>query len=381
MSPGTPAVRTVPLPRVEIVEEGMREGMQIEDAAIPVADRVELLNALSGTGLRQIVVGSFVRADWVPQMALVEQVIERMRVVPGVRYTALALNAKGVERRSRFVPPLTVDTAPRLEVHACDVFVRRNTNRSQADEIARWPEVVQTAAAAGATEATVRVNAAFGSNFVGDIAIGEVLDHMTAMIARWDTAGIPVRTVWLGDPMGWNTPLAVEALLTEIQRRWPSIHRFHLHLHDQRGAALVSAYAAIRAARPEDTVVLDASIGGVGGCPYCGNGRATGMIATEDLVDMLEEMGVDTGVDRDALIEAAVLAERVFGHRLYGKTALAGRRPRGSMLYPPDMPFVETLEEASHFRSGPSVYAGQRVPWREPIRSPQLEQAEAVVRG
>jgi hydroxymethylglutaryl-CoA lyase len=107
------------------------------------------------------------------------------------------------------------------------------------------------------------------------------------------------------------------------------------------------------------------------------------MIATEDLVDMLEEMGVDTGVDRDAVIEAAVLAERVFGHRLYGKVALAGRRPRGAMLYPPDMPFVETLEEASHFRNGPGVYAGQRVPWREPIRSPQLgqPQEQAVARG
>lgn len=381
MIPSTPAIRPVALPRVEIVEEGMREGMQIEDAEIPVADRISLLDALSSTGLGQIVVGSFVRADWVPQMAVVEQVIEGMRVEPGVRYTALALNAKGVERRSRFVPPLTVDTVPRLEVHACDVFVRRNTNRSQADEISRWPDIVRHAVESGADAATVRVNAAFGSNFVGDIAIADVLGHLEAMVALWESAGVPVRTVWLGDPMGWNTPLAVETMLAEIQRRWPSIHRFHLHLHDQRGAALVSAYAAIRAARPEDTVVLDASIGGVGGCPYCGNGRATGMIATEDLVDMLEELGIDTGIDRDAVIEAAVLAERVFGHRLFGKTALAGRRPRGEMLYPPDMPFVETLHEASHFRNGPGVYAGQRSPWREPIRSPQLEDAGEVGRG
>ncbi|WGL54128.1 citramalate synthase [Nocardioides sp. BP30] len=380
----TRATHAAALPRVEIVEEGMREGMQIEDASIPVADRVELLDSLSDTGLGTIVVGSFVRANWVPQMASVEEVIERMKVVPGVRYTALALNAKGVERRARFVPPLTVEVAPRLEVHACDVFVRRNTNRSQADEIGSWPAVVTRAVQAGTTEATVRVNAAFGSNFVGDIAPADVLAHLEAMIGRWEEAGIAVRTVWLGDPMGWNTPLAVETLLTEIQARWPGIHRFHLHLHNQRGAALVSAYAAVRALRAQHTLVLDAAIGGVGGCPYCGNGRATGMMPTEDLVDMVEEMGIDTGVDRDAVIEAAVLAERVFGHRLYGKTALAGRRPRGAALYPPDMPFVETLEEASHFRLGPEVYAGQRTPWREPITSPQLDRvrrAQAATRG
>jgi hydroxymethylglutaryl-CoA lyase len=303
-----------------------------------------------------------------------------MRVVPGVRYTALALNAKGAERRARFVPPLTVDATPRLEVHACDVFVRRNTNRSQAEEIARWPEVVRQAVDAGAREAVVRVNAAFGSNFVGDIELNHVIGHLDAMISLWEAAGVPVGTVWLGDPMGWNTPLAVERLVAEIHARWPRIGRIHLHLHDQRGAALVSAYAAVRAARPDATIVLDASIGGVGGCPYCGNGRATGMIATEDLVDLLEEMGIATGVDPDAVIEAAVLAERVFGHRLYGKTALAGRRPRGASLYPPDMPFVETLHEASHFRKGPGVYAGRRAPWREPIRSPQREAAERAYR-
>jgi hydroxymethylglutaryl-CoA lyase len=99
-------------------------------------------------------------------------------------------------------------------------------------------------------------------------------------------------------------------------------------------------------------------------------------MATEDLVDMLEEMGVQTGVDRDAIIAAAVLAEQVFGHPLYGKTGLGGRRPRGADLYPMDMPLVETLQEASHFRNGPSVYAGQRVPWMEPISSPQRDRVD-----
>lgn len=352
-------------PTVRIVEEGMREGMQIESAAIPVDAKIELLDALSHTGLSQIVVGSFVRSDWVPQMADVERVIAGMTPVPGVRYTALALNARGAQRRQEFVPPLTVDPTPRLEVHACDVFVRRNTNRTRQQEIDRWPDVVAQAVAAGATEATVRVNAAFGSNFTGDVPRAAVLADLDRMIGLWQDAGIGVGTVWLGDPMGWNTPAAVEALLGDIRGRWPWLRRIHLHLHDQRGAALVSAYAAVRGSTAADTLVLDSAIGGVGGCPYCGNGRAAGMIATEDLVDLLAELGVPTGVDRDAIIDAAVLAERVFGHPLYGKVALAGRRPRGAALYPVDMPLVETLTEASHFRAGPDVYAGRRTPWRD----------------
>jgi hydroxymethylglutaryl-CoA lyase len=366
---------TVQFPSVRIIEEGMREGVQIEQAGILVSDRVALLDALSGTGLTDIVVGSFVRDDWVPQMAGVEDVIERMTVAPGVRYTALVLNAKGAARRQRFVPPLMVDDRPRLSVHACDVFAQRNTNRGQAAEIEAWPAEIQRQQQADGP-ATVRVNAAFGSNYVGPIDPGLVMSLLDRMISRWAAAGRTVDTVWLGDPMGWNTPLGVEALVREVTRRWPSVCRVHLHLHNQRGAALVSAYAAIRALGPAQELIVDSAIGGVGGCPYCGNGRAAGMIATEDFVDMLHEMGISTGIDLDRLIEAAVLAESVFGHQLFGKVALAGPRPRGGRLYPVDMPFVETLEEAAHFRCGARVYEGQRSPWRASIKSIQRDAAE-----
>lgn len=361
------------LPAVRIVEEGMREGMQIESASIPTADKIKLLDALSATGLREIVVGSFVRADWVPQMAEVEKVIEGMTPAPGVTYRALTLNRKGAERMEAFVPPLSVDRRPRLSVHACDVFAQRNTNRSQCDEIAGWDAVV-TAASASGRSAMVRVNAAFGSNFVGDIAPDYIMELLGRMIARLDGAGVPVEEVWLGDPMGWNTPIGTETLLGRIGQRWPGIRRIYLHLHDQRGAAIVSAYAALRSLSPDHTLTIDTAIGGIGGCPYCGNGRATGMIATEDFVDLLEEMGVDTGIDRDRLIDAAVLAEDIIGHPLYGKLALAGPRPRGDRRYPPDMPLVETLEEASHFRQGPAVYEGRRAPWSHAITSWQLEE-------
>lgn len=363
-------------PKVEIYEEGMREGMQIEDASITTAEKVRLLDALSATGLRHIVVGSFVSPKWTPQMSNVEEVIGQMKVNPDVEYTALVLNAKGAERREAFVPPLTVDRTPRTMVHACDVFVRRNTNRSQQDEIDAWPKAVEAAVAAGATHASVCVNAAFGSNWVGEISHDFVFDLLARQFELWDAAGIVVNRIWLGDPMGWNRPQQVERYLEDLLSRWPSVQTFHLHLHNQRGAAMVSGYQALRVLPQDKTLAIDTSIGGMGGCPYCGNGRATGMIPTEDWVDLLEEAGVSTGVDLDLLIDAASFAEEVVGRRLDGKVTRAGARPRGARLYPMDMPFVETFEEASHFRNGPAVYRHQRSPWKEAISSWQRDQAD-----
>lgn len=364
------------LPKVEIFEEGMREGMQIEDASITAAEKVRLLDALSVTGLRHIVVGSFVSAKWTPQMANVEEVIRRMKVNPDVEYTALVLNAKGAERREAFVPPLTVDRSPRTMVHACDVFVRRNTNRSQQEEIDEWPKIVNAAVAAGATEASVCLNAAFGSNWVGEISHEFAMDLLRRQFEIWNSAGITVSRIWLGDPMGWNLPHRVEQYLEEVLSRWPSVHRFHLHLHNQRGAAMVSAYQALRILPEEKTLAIDTSVGGMGGCPYCGNGRATGMIPTEDWVDLLEESGIPTGVDLDLLIDAALVADEIVGRRLDGKVARAGARPRGQRRYAMDMPFIETFEEASHFRNGPAVYAHQKSPWKDVIKSWQRDQVD-----
>ena len=115
---------------------------------------------------------------------------------------------------------------------------------------------------------------------------------------------------------------------------------------------------------------FDTSLGGMGGCPYCGNGRAAGHVPTEDFVDLCQELGIETGYNLDKLIEAAAIAEEVVGHPLWGHVSKAGARPKADRLYPSDMPFVETLNEAAHFRKGPTVYKGQLAPWRtdDPIR-------------
>lgn len=365
-------------PRVVIVEEGMREGMQIESADIPVADKIRLLDALSATGLANIVVGSFVSPRWVPQMAQVEDVIAGFTPVEGVEYTALALNARGIERRAEWTPPLSPPPAvQRTTVHLCDVFVQRNTGKSQADEIAALPGTIARAVERGVTEAVVSVNAAWGSNWVGQFSLEQRLEVLDLQLAAWAEAGIEPATIWIGDPMSWNTPRAVEETIAACIERYPSVSTYHLHLHNGRGSALTSAYVALRALGPEHTLSLDTSIGGMGGCPYCGNGRATKMIPTEDLVDLLHEEGIETGIDLAKLIEAAHVAEEVVGHELYGHVSKVGPRPRGDELYAMDMPFVETIAEAQHFRLGAQTYEGCLSPWKQPVASPARQAAEA----
>ncbi|WP_240484292.1 citramalate synthase [Pseudarthrobacter sulfonivorans] len=361
-------------PAVRINEELMREGMQIESAEIRLEDKVRLLEALSQTGLKYIVAGSFVSPRWTPQMAEVDALLDKFTPVPGVNYSALALNSRGAERAQVHTPPLSPgDGLPRTFVHVCDVFVRRNANRSQADEISSWPDTVQRAVAEGKIEAGIGINAAWGSNWLGEFSLSERMDLLEKQHRLWTAAGIRVAEVVIGDPMGWNMPDAVEEQLLAIRSTWPEITRFHLHLHNQRGTAPISIYAALRTLTEECELILDTTVGGIGGCPYCGNGRATGMMPTEDLVDLLHELGIETGVDLDALIEVVILTEEIIGHPTDTHVARTGPRPRGERLYAMDMPFVETFEQAQHFRVGPSAYAGAPSPWKSVITSPSRD--------
>jgi hydroxymethylglutaryl-CoA lyase len=364
-----PAERTYP--QVVLIEEGMREGFQIEDAGIAVEDKLRLLDKLSTTGLKRIVVGSFVSPKWTPQMAEVDQLVARMTPTEGVTYTALALNDRGRERMAAHIPPLSWPSEfPETLVHLCDVFAQRNTGRSQQAEIDSWKVTVAAAIERGAAQAGIGVNAAWGSNWLGDFSLEQRMDMLRRQHELWTDHGVAVVKVFLGDPMGWNMPDQVEEQLAEIHRTWPEIATIHLHLHNTRDTAPISIYTALRTLRPDDTLILDASVGGMAGCPYCGNGRAAGLMPTEDLVYLLEELGIPTGVDLDVLIDAVILAEEIVGHPLYGHVSKAGPRPRGDRRYAMDMPFVETLDEAQHFRLGPSVYQGAISPWKAPITSP-----------
>jgi hydroxymethylglutaryl-CoA lyase len=357
-------------PRVALTEEGMRDGLQIEQADIPVVEKIRLLDALSETGLEEIAVGSFVSPKWVPQMACIDELVGGFHPKPGVRYVATALNERGRERLRQYIPPLSEkERKPGTLVHMCDVFAQRNTNRTQAQEIAAWPTAVEKAKANGETEACIGLTAAWGSNWTGDVSRAVCMEMLARQHRLWDNAGIRVTQVTLADPMGWNMPDQVERQLRAIKGEWPDIYDFDLHLHNTRGVAIASVYAALKTLGSDDTLRLETAIGGMGGCPYCGNGRAAGLLPTEDLIHMLEEMGIRTGVVLDKLIEVVWLAEEIVGHLLWGHVSKAGPRPRSDAPYPMDMPFIETLDEAKHFRKGPAVYQNSMSPWTAPIRS------------
>ena len=357
-------------PKIIHTEEGMRDGLQIESADIPVAAKIRLLNALSETGLREINVGSFVSPKYTPQMACVDELVTGFTPKPGVRYTYTALNDKGVERAKAYTPPLSPRTHEMsTRVDMCDVFAQRNTNRTQAQQMATWPKQIEKAVARGATEAGMTISNVWGSNWIGEVPFEQHMLMFDRMYRMWEDAGITVTKIGMADATGWCMPHQVERTLAGVKERWPSIKDFNLHLHNTRGAALASVYAALRVLDGNDTLRLQSSIGGMAGCPYCGNGRAAMMIATEDLMHMLQEMGIATGVDLYKLVEVVWLAEEIVGHPLYGFVSKAGPRPRFDKLYAMDMPHIETLEQAKHFIKGPKAYEGAHSPWHEPIQS------------
>ena len=367
-------------PKVKYKEEGMREGMQIEDQNISVDDKVELLDMLSETGLQQIVVGSFVSPKWTPQMERIDEIVTKFKPKPGVTYTALALNSRGVERARAYSPPLTIerDAYPRLGVHMCDVFVRRNTNRTQMQEMERWPQVIAQAQELNVKEAGIGTNASWGSNFMGEFPVDNLMTMLERQHSMWNEVGIDVRSASMGDPMSHCTPAKVEESVYRVKEKWPEINHIRLHLHNGRNMAIASAYAAMRVLGSDDTLEIDGTIGGFGGCPYCGNGRATGMAPTEDILHMMEDMGIPTGVDIDKLIDCVWTAERIMGRELYGHVSKAGPRPKSvSSLYDINAPFVETTEQAKHFKVGAGAYEGGIYPYSEPITSPYRDRVEA----
>ncbi len=351
-------------PSIILTDETLRDGLQIEDVSISTKQKVVLLDAISDAGIKRIVVGSFVSPKWTPQMADTAEVVSSMTPRPGVTYLAVALNQRGYDQIAANSPPLSQDRQMvQTHQHMCSDFSIRNTNASPDQYEAFWPEIIKKALESGVSEATVGVSAAWGSNWRGEISKEERFEVLHAQWDQWNEAGVKVTGIFLADPMGWCAPHRVEDDIRTIRERWPDIVKFYLHLHNSRGLALVSTYAAIAELDDRYELFLESALGGIGGCPNCGNGRAAGLAPTEDLVAMLEEMGIETGVDQYKLVEAVVMLGDMLGRTLDGKVSKAGPLPRGKYLYSRDIPVIETHEQAQHFRLGPEVYEGQRRPW------------------
>lgn len=345
---------------VEVRDDTMREGLQIESKDIPVSEKLRLLDALGETGLKVISIGSFVSPKWTPQMACIDEIAERFVPKPGVTYTAAVFNRQGFERADKYYPKINVRMREFMtHVEVGRIFAMRNYNRTPEQLLSQGDATIERAREAGVASGGVVLGNPFGSNFEGDFPLKQSLAVLDEAIDHWHQRGLTVNALRIIDDMGACMPDQLIEMLSAIEKTWPEITDFGLHLHNQRGVTNICYYEALKFG----VTRFDTSLGGLGGCPYCGNGRSAGHVPTEDFVYLCHELGIETGLDLDKLIEAAAVAEEVVGHALWGHVSKAGPRPRGEKLYPKDMPFVETLEHASHFRKGPCVYAHQAKPW------------------
>ncbi|HZH46338.1 MAG TPA: hydroxymethylglutaryl-CoA lyase [Roseococcus sp.] len=292
---------------VDITEEGPREAFQIEPGPIPTADKVALVDALSGTGLRRIQVASFVSARIVPGWADAEQVVAGFAPRAGVEYVALWFNAVGLARALAFADRLTLFGS--ITVTGSPAFTRRNLNRSPEEQLAAQRLNIAAHRAAGLATRRVSLQAAFGCNFSGEVSATQALAALSDAMALARDEGCKIARISLADSMGWATPARVERLVGEVRARFPE-PAIALHLHDTRGLGIACAAEGLRLG----VTAFDAAVAGLGGCPFAGQPGAPGNIATEELVFLCEEMGVSTGVDLEALLEAARLAERIVGH-------------------------------------------------------------------
>jgi hydroxymethylglutaryl-CoA lyase len=306
---------------VGITEEGPREGFQIEKGAIPTARKIALIDALSATGLERIQIVSFVNPRAVPGMADADDVVRGIAAKPGVAYTALWLNEKGFERALKFSDRLT--NTGTIQLCASEKFSLRNQNRTAAEQLAGQHAIVEMYKAAGIAVERGSIMAAFGCNFEGDVPVTHVVALTQQILEVAREHGVTLRFITLADTMAWATPLTVKRVVGRLRDRWPELD-VGLHLHDTRGMAIANAYAGLEMG----VTRFDSSVAGLGGCPFAGHQGAAGNVCTEDLVFMCDELGIATGVDLDALIECAKLAEDVVGHPLPSSVMRGGTLKR-----------------------------------------------------
>ena len=294
--------------RISLREVGPRDGLQNE-APVTTDAKVALIDALSGTGVGRIEAVSFVHPKAIPQMADADEVAKLMDRRPDVRYSALVPNRRGADRA------LAAGFSEiEVVVSASDTHNRKNVNRSTEESLDDIAALIDAVHGAGGTVQVI-VATAWGCPYEGDVPV----ERVASVVARAVRDGAD--GLGFGDTTGMATPTRVERLVGTIRSAHPDAP-LNLHFHNTRGTGLANVLAALQLGVAD----FDASVGGLGGCPYAPG--ASGNIATEELVHMVEDMGVGTGVDLDAMIEAAATAERIVGRTLPSQVLRAGPRTR-----------------------------------------------------
>lgn len=291
--------------RASIYEVSPRDGLQNEAMPISLEGKRRLVNALVAAGLQRIEITSFVSPKWVPQLADAEELARTMQPPEGVTFSALCPNAKGLERAlAAGLREIAVFLS------ASESHNQRNVNKSIADTLSVFSEIVPPAREAG-VQVRAYVSTVWGCPYEGDVDPKQVVKIANKLL------DLGCYQISLGDTIGIGTPKQTRDLVQRFLDEMP-VEKFALHLHDTRGTALANILMGLELGVRD----FDASVAGVGGCPYAPG--AAGNMATEDLVFMLHGMGVETGVDLDKLIEAGNVAEQVIGRPLPGKVHRAG---------------------------------------------------------
>lgn len=295
---------------VKMVEVGARDGLQNEPGTLPTALKVEFIDRLSATGLRVIEAGSFVSPKAVPQMADTDDVLAAIDRKAGVGYPAIALNIKGLERAvAAKVEEVAIGTA------ASETFSQRNTNCSIEESFER-SRVVCDAATNEGMRVRGYVSCVLGCPYEGETDPGLVADMAKEM------ADMGCYEISLGDTIGTGTPEKAKTMINAVAKKVP-IERLALHFHDTYGQALANIYAGLELG----VAVVDSSVSGLGGCPYAPG--AAGNVASEDVLYMLNGLGIETGVDFAKLVDAGRFITDAIGRPPVSKVAQAMRAKAG----------------------------------------------------
>jgi hydroxymethylglutaryl-CoA lyase len=302
---GLPGLRDLP-GEVSLREVGPRDGLQNE-ASIPTEAKILLIDALSATGVSRIEAVSFVHPGAVPQMADADAVWAGIQRAPGLRYSALVPNLRGAHRAIA-----AGFSEIELVLSASQTHNRHNVGRSTEQSLEQIAELVELCHTHGATVEVI-VATSFGCPYEGEVSP----HHVTAIVDRVVADGVD--RVAFGDTTGMATPRGVVELLDAVRSRYPELAVL-LHFHNTRGTALANVLAALQLG----VTSFDAGVGGLGGCPYAPG--ASGNLATEELVHMLDDMGIATGIDLPKLLAAARLAQQLVGRELSSAILRAGPR-------------------------------------------------------
>jgi len=297
--------------RIYINDVGVRDGFQIEKSFIPTETKIAFIDQLSKTGVAKIEATSFVHPKFVPNMADAETVLANIQRMAGVRYTALTPNIKGMDRAIACHQSGAAIDEMNLFMSASETHNMANVKRTTAQSLQNFAEMVPMAKRAGIrTNGTVSTS--FGCPFEGAVSDARVMEIAEKYLA------IGFDSLTFADTTGMANPRQVERMMRDAKQRFSDIE-ITLHFHNTRGMGLANVVAGIAAG----VVHYDASIAGLGGCPFAPG--ATGNICTEDLVNMLQDMGLDTGIDLDKLLAAAVKIPAIVGHDVPGQVMKAGK--------------------------------------------------------